>query len=255
MSGKGIRQLRRSGIAVHSGLLRAEAQRVNEDFFYAIRTQSAWVTLKLALTWDGRIADSHGDSKWITSISARRIVHDLRRRHAAIAIGSGTLAKDNPRLTVRLLPGVSPARIVFGSENSIRRASPFAQTAASVRSIVVTGDGERQTIAVRQDGIEVWHTGTRDRLKSMRAFLALAYREGLTSILVEGGQKVASFMLENRLVNRVYFFYGNKILGKGFEGLAFSKPQPLSNCLRLKFVEIQQMGNEVIISGLPKWER
>ena len=82
---KGLARLRSAGIQVATGLLREEAALVNEDFFWAITKHQAWITLKLACTLDGRIADEQGESKWITGTQARRFAHELRRRHAAIA--------------------------------------------------------------------------------------------------------------------------------------------------------------------------
>jgi diaminohydroxyphosphoribosylaminopyrimidine deaminase/5-amino-6-(5-phosphoribosylamino)uracil reductase len=101
VNGKGIARLRTAGIAVDAFLLREEAEAVNEDFFWAITRRRSWITLKLALTLDGRIADSQGFSKWITDSPARAFAHELRRRHAAIAVGRTTLERDDPRLTVR----------------------------------------------------------------------------------------------------------------------------------------------------------
>ncbi|MBN1307005.1 MAG: bifunctional diaminohydroxyphosphoribosylaminopyrimidine deaminase/5-amino-6-(5-phosphoribosylamino)uracil reductase RibD, partial [Chitinispirillaceae bacterium] len=230
VAGKGIRQLRRRGITVDAGLLRGEAAAVNEDFFWAITRRRAFITLKLALTLDGRIADRTGESRWITGTALRRIVHDLRRTHAAVAVGSGTLAADDPQLTVRFGRKTNPARIVFASSDRILHRSFFHEHACETRSIIVVRQKtERRIVSDPSSGIEFWYTGIGDPCASMAAFTEMAFEQNLTSIFVEGGRKIASVLLEGGLVNRLYLFYGNRIVGRGIEAFAFEHGFPVAN--------------------------
>jgi diaminohydroxyphosphoribosylaminopyrimidine deaminase / 5-amino-6-(5-phosphoribosylamino)uracil reductase len=252
VNGKGRRQLRRAGIAVETGLLRDEAAAVNEDFFWAITKRRAWITLKLAFTLDGRIADPQGGSKWITNEPARRFVHELRRRHAAIAVGRATLESDDPQLTVRYGPSRAPARCVFSSGSGIPRDSYFARNAHEARSIVVTADGGRRRIEHDgATGIEFWHTGTRNPLVNARRFTEMACENDLISVMVEGGQKLASAFLEAGLVNRVYLFYGNKLLCGGKEGLLFSKGLTIDRAISLKQFDLLSFGESFAVTGIP----
>jgi diaminohydroxyphosphoribosylaminopyrimidine deaminase / 5-amino-6-(5-phosphoribosylamino)uracil reductase len=254
--GRGIRQLKKNGIKVHMGLLSDEATSVNEDFFWAITRRIPWVTLKLALTLDGRIADQEGRSRWITSQRSRDFVHELRRRHAAIIVGRTTLLRDNPRLSARYGGRRDqPARIVFSSRPSLPATSYFIQHARSTRSIVVTAGGRRASIEKRAQGIELWHTGGATGEIDLAAFLHLAYNEGLTSLLVEGGGKVASSFMEHRHVNRVWLFYGNKLLGKGVEGFSFYRGLPLDRAITLTDRKLMTFGDDVAISGVPLWQK
>ena len=254
VSGRGIRRLRKQGIKVYTGLLRREAYLINEDFFWAITTKQPWITLKLALTLDGRIADDQGRSRWITSAASRSFVHTLRRKHGAIAVGATTLLKDNPKLTVRRVSGPDPVRIVFSSGHGFPGTSYFKSHAKNTRSIVVIEGGKKHSIEHTSDGLELWYTGYRSRAKSIRSFLRLAYKEGLTSILVEGGQRLASAFLENRCVNRVYLMYGNKLLGKGLEGFSFRRGLPLAISMELKERAVETFGSDVMITGIPVWK-
>ena len=113
--GKGIRRLRQAGIEVETGVLKPECERLNEVFIKYITTGKPFVILKSAVSLDGKIATSGGDSKWITGEPARRKVHQLRDRMDAILVGSGTVLKDNPRLTTRLpgKTGHNPVRIIL----------------------------------------------------------------------------------------------------------------------------------------------
>lgn len=252
VAGKGISQLRRHGIVVSTGLLRNEAAAVNEDFFWAITRQRAYITLKLALTLDGRIADSTGASKWITAPALRRIVHDLRRTHAAVAVGSGTLAADDPRLTVRCGRKANPARIVFSSVEAVPPQSYFYQHAWETRSIaVIRQKTERRITTDTASGIEFWYTGSDDPALSMAAFTEIAFSQNITSVLVEGGQKIASVLLEAGLVNRIYLFYGNRILGNGTDGILTTSGFPVANCITLRERETRLAGDDFYITGIP----
>jgi diaminohydroxyphosphoribosylaminopyrimidine deaminase/5-amino-6-(5-phosphoribosylamino)uracil reductase len=252
--GKGIHRLRNNGIEVFTGLCKEKALRINEDFFFWITRKLPWVSVKLAMTLDGRIADTNGVSKWITSAQARKYAHSLRARHAAIGIGSTTLEKDDPRLTVRYGKGGNPARFVFSSKDFLPTGSYFVATAGKPsRSVwVAAGAGVRSKQAL-SNGVEIWRTVTKDKNKSLHSFLQMAYEEGVSSLLIEGGSRLASAFVENRLVNRLYLFYGNKIIGNGLSGLKFSHGLPLNECLVLRKMELVRFAQDFVVTGLPVW--
>jgi len=250
--GKGLRRLRAHGIAVQTGLLRDEAALVNEDFFWAVVKRRPWVTLKLAMTLDGRTTDSFGGSKWITSAASRRAVQDIRRCHGAVAVGKNTLLKDDPKLTARCAKTYYPARIVFSSDTDIPKNSYFFTHADEARSIVVVKGGKKDGIVksgANKNGIEFWHTGSVSRAGSIGAFLDMAYSEGLTSVLVEGGQTLASAFLEYGFVNKVHLFYGNKLLGGGDSGVCFSRGLPIDMGLSLDGADCRPLGGDFWVTG------
>jgi diaminohydroxyphosphoribosylaminopyrimidine deaminase / 5-amino-6-(5-phosphoribosylamino)uracil reductase len=249
--GKGIRLLRKRGIEVVTGLMEDEANRINEDFFFWITRHRPWVSVKLAMTLDGRIADAGGASQWITSIEARNYGQYLRARHAAIGVGHTTLEKDDPKLTVRHGKGPNPVRFVFSSKASAPSGSYFVAIAKKVsRSIFVMCGGASCSKEKLKNGVEIWRTGTTDKNKSLRSFLQMAGNEGLSSVLIEGGSKLASSFIENRLANRLYLFYGNKILGGGLPGLAFSRCLALDKCIKVDHMETIRLGGDIMVTGL-----
>ncbi len=252
VNGKGNRLLARAGIEVCTGLLCASATRLNEDFFFWVIRRRPWVSVKLAMTLDGRIADSSGSSRWITSNDSRKFVHDLRRRHASVAVGRTTLERDNPRLTVRHGYSGNPVRIVFSSKASVPANSYFLKdTARTSRRILVVRDGPPREKRTGMHGIEMWHTGRGNAGERLREFLAMAYEENIPSLLVEGGGKLASSFVENGLANRIYLFYAPKILGGGVPGFSFAPPLPLSSCLYIDKTEIAAFGSDVMLTGVP----
>jgi diaminohydroxyphosphoribosylaminopyrimidine deaminase/5-amino-6-(5-phosphoribosylamino)uracil reductase len=251
VSGKGIIQLRNAGIEVSTEFLEKEISSLNEDFFWSITTKRAWVTLKLAMTLDGRIADNSNESKWITGEKSRIFVHELRRMHAAVAVGRSTLEIDDPQLTVRHKKGYFPARIIFSPDEFIPTTSFFYQHARDTRSIVVVRGGAKHILKDTVSGLEFWHTGQLSKESNMISFLETAFEQGITSVFVEGGQRLASQLLEFGLVNRIYFFYGNRLLGKGKEGILFSEGLPMNKCISLRNMEVRSFGEDLMVTGIP----
>ncbi|KMQ52015.1 riboflavin biosynthesis protein RibD [Chitinispirillum alkaliphilum] len=253
VSGKGIETLRKAGVEVITGLLSKEATRVNEDFFWDITKKRSWITLKLALTLDGRVADARGKSKWITSADSRDFVQELRRRHAAIGVGLNTLREDNPRLTARCKKTFFPARIVFAPDRNIPQESLFLLNASETRSIVVLRGGKRG-IETSPAGVEFWNTGVTDPHESLFSFVEMAHEQHISSLFVEGGQRLASLFMESGLVNRLYFFYGNKIVGSGKDGLLFSHGLDIGNSITLRDAEHRIFGSDMMITGIPEYK-
>ncbi|MDR0308060.1 MAG: bifunctional diaminohydroxyphosphoribosylaminopyrimidine deaminase/5-amino-6-(5-phosphoribosylamino)uracil reductase RibD [Chitinispirillales bacterium] len=252
VGGKGMRQLKSHGIIVESGLLKNEAVIINEDFFWSITQKRPWITLKLAMTLDGRVADDQNASRWITSAQSRRFVQELRRCHSAIAVGKNTLLHDNPRLTARCGKTYFPARIVFSSDTDIPQDSYFFTNSHETRSIVVLRDSGNVKRISSKDNLEFWYTASLNYSESINAFLDMAYAESITSIFIEGGQRLASSFLEHGFVNKVHLFYGNKIFGKGKESLLFSRGLPVSNCLNLEKINHRSLGEDFLVSGYVK---
>lgn len=254
VGGKGAQQLRQNGIEVCEGVLHEQATELNEDFFWSVTHKQAWVSLKLAMTLDGKIADTAGNSKWITGEASREYVHELRRCHAAVAVGKGTLLADDPRLTVRHKKGYSPARIVFSSNNQIPKKSYFFQHSTETRSIVVVSGGGGSEIK-NESGIEFWYTGQTDKIQGLEKFVQMAFEQNLTSIFLEGGQHIASQFLQAGLVNRLYLFYGSKVLGDGLDGVSFSEGLSMDECINLQGIRQQSFGSDFLISGIPHYRK
>lgn len=249
VNGKGSEQLKNAGVEVYGGLCEDEAYRINEDFFWNITQKTAWVTLKLAMTLDGRIADIHNGSKWISSEKAREYVHELRRTHAAVAVGRGTFDFDNPQLTVRHKTGYNPARILFSSNAKIPDKSHFLGNTDQIRTIIIQ-NRDKFGIKKNKFGIEIWRTGFENNVFSLKESLNIAYKENLTSIFFEGGQGIASSLLENNLVNRLYLFYGNKVIGDGLSGIKFAQGKPMEEALQLKNIETKTFDDTIMLTGL-----
>jgi len=213
--GRGPRQLRRAGIQVMSGILKHECTQLNEAFNHWIVQRTPWVTVKAAMTLDGKIADAQGHSKWITGPAARRHAMKLRAAHDAILVGINTVLADDPALTIRPpLTGKCLYRIILDSRaRTPLNAQVVTDDHRQHTTVVVTRHAPQSRVQALRKTVEVVVAPSRQRRIHLPWLLSQLGEQAITSLLVEGGGQVNAAFLENRLAHRVAFFYAPKILG------------------------------------------
>ena len=215
-----VRELEDNGITVTTGVLAEEARRLNEVFFKYITTGRPFVSLKAAISLDGKIATRTGDARWISSAESRRRGHELRRAADAVVVGVQTVIKDDPLLNVRLsAPQMGdgarqPLRLVLDTRARIPLTAKVIRENPE-QTVVVTGsDPPAHKVAeLKAAGVRVWTLPLRKGRVSLPALLAKAGAEKLTALLVEGGGTVNAAFLEENLVDKVYLFLAPKIIG------------------------------------------
>lgn len=219
----GAELLRARGVKVVMGVEETDALELNAPFLHAARRAASgaaprpWVTLKLATSVDGAIADFSRTQGWLTGPSARRAVHRLRASADAIAVGIGTALADDPALTVRDVPAprTAPLRVVFDREARLPLASRLAATAREIPVVLVVAPEAASPEEVQRRrqlaaaGVTVLPAHSHDE-----ALAQLATR-GVRHLLVEGGASLASRLLKASLVHRLVIFQGSVILGHG----------------------------------------
>ncbi len=214
VSGRGLARLADAGITVESGLLAAEAERELAAYLMVKRQGRAHVTLKMAVSQDSMIGREGAGQVFITGPEAKDFVHQLRAESDAILVGLGTVLADDPELTCRL-PGLfhrSPLRIILDRTLQIPLGCKLVQTAGDIPVLAVSAPENRDSeraIALQDAGVEV--VSAPDNLGLLQA---LATR-GVSSVMVEGGARVASALLEDGLVDRIYLLVGSKTIGEG----------------------------------------
>lgn len=219
VDGRGIEQLRQSGIQVDIGLMKGQAEHQHAGFLTKVRKNRPLVTMKLATSLDGRIAMASGESQWITGVRARNAGHKLRASHDAIMVGAVTARSDDPTLTCRL-PGMedrSPVRIVVSRGGRLPTTSHLVQTAKTHTTwmIVASGMPAEALLAHEKAGvhiIRIGHDPEDERLDLAQALTALA-EHGITRLLVEGGSALNASMLQAKLVDRLVTFQAPMVLG------------------------------------------
>jgi diaminohydroxyphosphoribosylaminopyrimidine deaminase / 5-amino-6-(5-phosphoribosylamino)uracil reductase len=218
VSGRGLELLRDAGLEVTLGVGADEALEINAGFLMRLEKNRPLITLKLAMTLDGRIATHNGESRWITGEPARQRSHLLRAQHDAVMVGSGTVLADDPLLNVRL-PGLereSPLRIVLDGRMRLPLTSALVVSARDTPTWLVTlpGGDKRRRQTYADCGIEVIEAapGTDGALDLVQVMGRLA-KHGLTRLLVEGGAKLAAALLRDKLVDRLAIFRAPSLIG------------------------------------------
>ncbi len=218
VSGRGLDLLRDAGIEVTLGVGAAEALEINAGFLLRLEKNRPLITLKLAMTLDGRIATHNGESRWITGEAARQRSHLLRAQHDGVMVGSGTVLADDPLLNVRL-PGLerdSPLRIILDGRMRLPLTSALVVSARDTPTWLVTlpGGDKRRRQTYADCGIEVIEAapGADGALDLVQVMARLA-KHGLTRLLVEGGAKLAAALLRDNLVDRLAIFRAPSLIG------------------------------------------
>lgn len=255
VAGNGFQRLRAAGIEVTVGVCEEEARLLNEKFFHWITTRRPFISLKYAMTLDGKIATRTGDSKWITGEDARAYGHYLRKTHDCILVGKNTVLADDPELTTRLVAGKNPLRIVLDSNCELPLTAKVLDGAAATLLVVsdsLTGAKQTKLEALQAlPEVEVLQLPSTGGKLSVAALVAELGRRSLTSILVEGGSTVHGDFLETGLVDRIYAFIAPKLIGGrealspvGGRGLAL-----MEDCYLLRDVETLPLGADVLLTG------
>ena len=228
VSGRGLALLRRHGLSVSTGVLTAEAARLNERFLQPFRTKRPFVTLKAALTLDGKIATAAGDSKWITGAAARVQARRLRRLHDAVLVGIGTVLADDPLLLPRPTLARPFHRVVLDSRFRIPLTSRLVRSASRGPVIVVghsVSSAKRR--ALEAAGVTVWIDRSASQRVRLPWLMRQLMRHGIRSLMVEGGSAVLGAFLAERIVDLVALFRAPSILGGQDSLSAFGGRGPL----------------------------
>ena len=252
VAGKGLSLLRSRGIEVVTGVCKEECDALNAVFFHYIRTKTPYVVMKYAMTMDGKIAAKTGDSKWITDEKARARVHMDRHKYTGIMVGVGTVLKDDPMLNCRAANTKSPVRIICDTHLNTPLTSQIVQTADVYQTIIATCcDKEEKQAAYIRKGCRILQTDEKNGHVDLNALMQQLGREGIDSILLEGGPTLNWSALESGIVHKVQAYIAPKLLGGAgakspIEGSGISK---MSEAVMLKNTRVTQIGEDFLIES------
>lgn len=251
VNGSGFDRLKSAGIDVTIGLMEREAKRLNEKYIKYVNTGMPFVHLKTACSLDGRIATKSGDSQWITGEEARVASQELRHEYDAILVGIGTVLADDPLLTDRTqLPRRGQlVRVVMDSELRIPLHSKLVTTAREYPLIIfcsIDSEYNERRMDLEELGVEVVPIE-----KDLKEMLKILGEKKNTSIIIEGGAKIAGSFIDNRLVDKVTFFIAPKIIGgrDAKSSVGGAGVERLADALELNDIEIKRHGRDVEITG------
>jgi diaminohydroxyphosphoribosylaminopyrimidine deaminase/5-amino-6-(5-phosphoribosylamino)uracil reductase len=252
VSCQGINYLQSCGIEVKTGILEKECRHLNEKFFYYMETGLPYVTVKYAQTLDGRIATATGESQWISSAASLKFAHQLRAEHDAILVGRKTVDKDNPELTVRLVKGRNPLRVIVDSELKISPTAKVLQNISKSPTLIATikkpDDAKFKRIAATGAEIITVKADKKGHVDLKKLFKVLAAKN-ISSILIEGGAQIITSVLKNNLANRLVTVIAPKIIGKGIEAVGDLNITNLSSAKILSIQKVTRNGNDIIIDS------
>jgi diaminohydroxyphosphoribosylaminopyrimidine deaminase/5-amino-6-(5-phosphoribosylamino)uracil reductase len=227
-SGRGIVQLRSSGVSVREGVLADDCARINEAFNKWIVTERPFVIAKCGMSLDGRLTRPPGESRWITGRSARLHAQQLRAGVDAVLVGANTVRTDNPRLTVRSIRGAQqPRRVVLTSSGRLSRRAYLFSDQFSSRTLIY----QRQSLA---------------------AVLENLGKRGVMSVLIEGGGDVLGQAIDARLIDRLQLYLGPILTGGPVVAFPGRGAETAAKALRLRNVSYRQSGQSICITAYPE---
>lgn len=253
VAGKGVKQLRESGIEVTEGVLRSECDKLNEIFFHYITTGKPFVTMKYAMTMDGKIACYTGESKWITGEEARLNVQYDRLRHSAIMVGVGTVIADDPMLNCRLENGRDPVRIICDTNLRTPLESRIVQTARDIPTIIACC-GEHDVSGYESFGCRILKVGEKNGHTDLAELMKKIGELKINSVFLEGGAELNYSALKAGIVNKIQAYIAPKLFGgrdarSPVGGIGAAVP---SEAIMLEKTEIRMIGEDILIESRVK---
>lgn len=256
VQGKGVKKLRDAGIEVKVGVLDEENKKLNEVFLKYIKNKKPFVVMKVAMSLDGKISTTTGQSKWISCDESRRYVHKLRSEVMSILVGINTVIKDNPMLDCRLENGKNPIRIIVDTTLKIPIDSKIVSSSKSIRTIVVTTKhANRNVMNLLEDkGVEILTVNLKNNLVNLKEMINKLGELNIDSILIEGGSSLNYSAINENIVDKVQVYVAPIILGGessktpiGGQGVA-----DIKEAFKLDKLEYKQVGSDILIEGYLK---
>ena len=252
VSGGGIAILKKAGVEAVAGLLEAEARELNRAYIRWIVSGKPYVTLKLAMSLDGRIASSTGSSRWISGEKSRETVHRMRAEADAVLVGGETFRRDDPLLTCRVPGGKDPKRVILTSRlSALSGKRLFREGDGEILFACPEGVSERDEKRVVSLGGKVLRLRTRRGIVSPHNLLRALGKEGVTSLLVEGGGKTAGWLVAAGAVDRFVFFLAPLLLGEGVPAVAGFGARTIPGGKKLAIKDVRRVGDDWMVTAEP----
>jgi len=250
--GRGLRLLARHGVTVARGVCRSEGAALLAPFAKWVTSGLPYLTLKMGMTLDGRIADHQHRSRWITGSAARKEVQQLRSRADAILVGAHTAQLDNPSLRWSERAALNPKRIVLDARGQLALDAKVLADGQGANTIVVTTSAVPavRRAAIEATGARLWTCGRGARV-NLRLLLARAGEEGLLHVLCEGGGELAAQLVREGLVDEYWFYVAPLFLGGGGVPVLGGPGWRLADAPPLTITDVCQVGQDVLIRALP----
>ncbi len=254
VAGQGVARLQSQGVESEVGVLEADCRRLNAPFVKFITTRTPYVLWKTAASLDGRVAAAGGDARWVTGPEARAEVHSLRLALDAVVVGSGTVLADDPELTVRPLPAErqQPVRVVLDGRGRVSGSARVLAAGARV-FWAVGSDADISAVQASIGGhVHVLRSPTEDI--QLPWVLERLGEAGITSVLLEGGPRLATAFWQNQLVDEVRWYAAPKLIGSdGIPSVGALGYAAMARVGSLRAVSCRLVGDDICVQGYPPW--
>ncbi|UNC93893.1 bifunctional diaminohydroxyphosphoribosylaminopyrimidine deaminase/5-amino-6-(5-phosphoribosylamino)uracil reductase RibD [Candidatus Contubernalis alkalaceticus] len=256
MNGGGVKILEEAGIKVKVGVLEEKARKINEVFFKFITTGLPFVTLKTAMSLDGKIATHKGHSRWISSEKSRQFVHRLRNQVDAVMVGIGTVLTDNPRLNTRLEGDEdvrNPLRIIVDSRGRLPLEARLIKYIADSPVMLVTTElaPPEKLESLSRLGVQILKISGREGRVDLKELIKVLGERQIANLLVEGGSTLNYQLLQDGLIDKVMFFIAPKLIGGveaptpvGGEGVEL-----MEDVFHLFELQVKNLGEDILVTG------
>ncbi len=246
----GYEELKFRGLKTRIGILKEDCRKLNEPYIKWIKSKKPFVVVKAAMSLDGKIATRTGDSKYITGREARKFVHELRAEYDAVMVGSNTVLKDDPQLTVRLTKGVNPVKIIVDSNLKMSLKAKIVTNEPNKLIIATSKKAPKAKIKkLQQKGVNILIVGAKQGKVDLKELMKELGKREICSILVEGGAELNAEAIKAGVADKVLFFISPRFIGEGLGALGDLGINKVDKSIKLNHLTYKQIGRDVLLEG------
>lgn len=245
----GYKELKFRGLKTKIGILEEEAKKLNEVFVKYIKTKKPFVILKLAMSLDGKIATSTGDSKYITSTEARKYVHGIRNEVDAVMVGINTVLRDDPLLDSRLVNGKNPMKIIVDSSLKISEKAKVLNDPTKVIIATTKKAQKNKANNLHQKGVTILTLKPKKGLVDLKELIREVGKSQIASIMIEGGAELSGNAIKEDIVDKVLIFAAPKLIGNGLEPIKNLGIKKINKAINLKDISTKKIGKDILVEG------
>ncbi|MBI2139659.1 bifunctional diaminohydroxyphosphoribosylaminopyrimidine deaminase/5-amino-6-(5-phosphoribosylamino)uracil reductase RibD [Candidatus Woesearchaeota archaeon] len=246
----GYEELKARGLKARIGILKDACDRLNEYFFKWIKAKRPFVIVKAAMSLDGKIATRTGDSKYISGTEARKFVHQLRSEVDAVMVGINTAMKDDPELTVRLVKGRNPKKIIVDSFLQIRENAHVIRNEPEKLIIATSKKANKVKIkSLQLKGVKIITVAQEKGMLDLKDLMKELGHHEITSVMIEGGAELNAQALKAGTVDKILFFISPRMIGKGLAAVGDLGISKVDKSIQLRDLDYRKIGKDILIEG------
>lgn len=246
---EGFRELKFRGVKTKIGIQRKDAKNLNVFYLKYLKSKIPYTILKVAMSMDGKIATSTGDSKYITSKEARKAVHEIRNEVDAVMVGLNTVLRDNPKLDSRLVKGKNPIKVITDSTLKISERSKIFKDPSKVIIATTTKAPKKKIKKLHHKGVNVIVVESNKGLVDLKELLKELGKNQITSIMIEGGSHLNASAIKEKIVDKVLIFTAPKIIGNGLGAISNLGIKKIDKAIKLKNISSRKIGKDLLVEG------